>query len=208
MTTVPMLWPGATFVCLGTGPSLTQHDVDFVRSRARVIAVNDSYRLAPWADVLYACDVKWWRWQSQLHAKHIAAFAGFKYGMQDPSRYVAGVQVLKDCGEHGLEREPHGLRHGRNSGYAAINLAVHLGAAKIILLGYDMSMALKSQSHFFGQHPDQKRPLFRECIRNFKTIVEPLNRLHITVVNASRTTALDCFPRVSLERALECEVAA
>ena len=55
---VPKLWPNSTVVCIGTGPSLTQADVDLCCSQARVIAVNDAYRMAPLADVLYAADDK------------------------------------------------------------------------------------------------------------------------------------------------------
>jgi hypothetical protein len=35
----------------------------------------------------------------------------------------------------------------------AINLAVHLGAARIILLGYDLSPA-RMGGHWFGDHPE------------------------------------------------------
>ena len=61
--TVPALWGSdETAVCLGGGPSLAPQQVDTVRGKARVVAVNDAYRLAPWADVLYVCDHKWWGW--------------------------------------------------------------------------------------------------------------------------------------------------
>jgi len=44
---VPRLWPGETFVCLASGPSLTQADVDYCRGKARVIAIKDVLHLAP-----------------------------------------------------------------------------------------------------------------------------------------------------------------
>ena len=55
-------WIGETVVCIGGGPSLTLADVTSIAGKARVIAINDAYRMAPWADMLYACDLKWWRW--------------------------------------------------------------------------------------------------------------------------------------------------
>ena len=57
---VPPIWRGATVVCLGGGPSLTAADAAQCRGRARVIAINDAYRLVPWADLLYFCDYRWW----------------------------------------------------------------------------------------------------------------------------------------------------
>ena len=61
MWSVPRLWPGATVACLGCGPSLNADQVVLLRGRARVIAINDAWRVAPWADVLYGCDGRWWR---------------------------------------------------------------------------------------------------------------------------------------------------
>lgn len=209
MHTVPKLWPGETFICIGSGPSLTAADVDLCRGRARVIAVNDAYRLAPWADVLYACDEKWWRWQHRMRADQIRTFGGLKFGMQGtPDKWVKGVQRLKATGESGLELSPGGLRHGRNSGYAAINLAVHLGAARIVLLGYDMSIGERKQTHFFGAHADNSKPLFNLCLPNFPKLVKPLRALGIDVINCSRQSAINCFPKASLEQAIDAQVAA
>lgn len=49
-----------TIVCVASGESLTRADVNYCRGKARVLAINDNYRIAPWADWLYACDGRWW----------------------------------------------------------------------------------------------------------------------------------------------------
>lgn len=193
---VPKLWPGSTVVCLGTGPSLTAADVDACRGRAKVIAINDAYRLAPWADVLYACDYKWWGWH-----KGVPSFSGLKYALTAPAAQWPGVQVLRNLGVDGLSMEPTGLRNGRNSGYQAINLAVLLGATRVLLLGYDMQ-ADKTRDHFFGRHPDHTKPPFSVCLARFTTLVKPLAALGVEVINCSRQTALTAFPRRPLEEVL------
>lgn len=209
MVTVPNLWPGDTVVCLGGGPSLTPQDVDAVRGRARVIAINDAYRLAPWADVLYACDGKWWKWQYRDRRAEIEAFAGLRYALQQDARRWPGVQVLRNTGESGLELSPHGLRTGRNSGYQAINLAVHLGAARVLLLGYDMSLGQDGRRHWFGDHPDGQRSPYATFQRCFAGVVDQLEDAGVTVVNCSRRTALTCFRRSTIDEALQArEVAA
>jgi hypothetical protein len=161
---VPKLWPGSTVVCLGTGPSLTAEDVEAVRGRAKVIAINNAHALAPWADVLYAC-----------------------------------VQVLRKSGQGGIDTDPTSLRTGSNSGYQAIGLAIHFGATRILLLGYDMR-----GEHFFGKHPDGSAPPFALCLSKFATLVEPLQKLGVTVINCSRKTAIPetVFPRMPLGEAL------
>lgn len=196
MNPIPKLWPGETVVCIGGGPSLTPDDVDFVRGKARVIAINNAYQLAPWADVLYACDDKWWRWH-----KGVADFEGLTYSMKQAARrWNPKVQIVRNAGESGLELNPgRGLKTGRNSGYQAINLAVHFGARRILLLGYDMRGGAK---HWFGEHPDRSKPPFSSCIRLFQTLVKPLNALGIEVVNCTPGTSLQCFPQMPLAEAL------
>jgi hypothetical protein len=114
------------------------------------------------------------------------------------------VQVLRNTGDEGLETVPTGVRTGRNTGAAAINLAVHFGAARVLLLGYDMAVTNERHSHWFGAHPIGLRggspyKLFREM---FATMVAPLRALDVQVINCSRHTALTCFPRMPLREVL------
>jgi len=211
---VERLWPGSTVVCLASGPSLTQADVNFCRGRARVIAIKDNIRLAPWADVLYGCDAKYWRYYGRPEAPpHVTATAlehwravaaeihrpRPKYALEGGAAEYA--TVLQNTGMTGLETQPTGLRTGKNSGFQCINLAVHLGAARIVLLGYDMA-AVGEHDHWFGDHPWRLRPPYRDFLPLFDTLVAPLEALHIQVVNATRSTVLPTFPRVSLQEAL------
>jgi hypothetical protein len=194
-------------VCLATGPSLTQADVDLVRGRATVVCVNDAHRLAPWGHVLYSSDRYWWN-----HYRGVASFAGHKAGIEY-SKGRAPVELLKrspgmvfyrNTGHDGLEIVPDGLRTcGQNSGGAALNLAVHLGATRVILLGYDMGDVTGKQ-HFFGRHPQviASRHNFPRWRKAFDSMAAPLKSAGVEVVNATRTTSLSAFPVVPLEAAL------
>lgn len=188
-----------TWTLIGGGPSLILEDVEAVRARTRVLAINDAYRLAPWADVLYAADEKWWSWH-----QGVPSFSGPKYAIES-SRPVTwpDVRVLRNTGPLGLETDPSGLRAGHNSGYQAINLAVHFGALRILLLGYDLAPAADGRTHWFGDHPDRRVSPYPEMRAAFDTLVEPLAALGIEVVNCSRRTALHAFPCAPLEQMLE-----
>jgi len=197
--TVPRLWPGETVVCLGTGPSLTRADVEACQGRAKVIAIKHAIAWAPWADAIYSCGQdsgQWW----QRTGPSLVDYSGLRYTL-DPAA-APWAQVLKNTGFLGLESDPSGLRTGKNSGYQAINLAAHLGAARIVLLGYDMQPNAKDQDHFFGQHWHKSRVPFRAFVELFASLVAPLEALGIRILNASRATALTCFPRVTLQEAL------
>jgi len=193
VTPVERLWPNSTVVCIGTGPSLTPAQVDVCRGKAHVIVVNNAWELAPWADVLYAADAKWWR-----RFDGVPAFPGLKYSVM-PTRANSAhqeypsIQILRNTGGYGLELDPSGLRTGANSGYQAINLAVHLGASRIVLLGYDMH-----GDHYFGSHPDKAKPAFSMCLTAFPTLVEPLQAAGVSIVNCTPGSALTCFPQASL----------
>jgi hypothetical protein len=207
---MPRLWPGGTVACLASGPSLTAEACDAVRGRVDgIIAVNDAVRLAPWADVLYSSDRLWWPYYGG-----VPSFAGRRYGIgaklgaADPLPGCPAVVVLRHTGVDGLELRPTGLRSGKHSGYAAINLAVHAGAARILLLGYNVGLA-GGRQHFYGDHPrglNQTTPaLYAEFRRLLATLVAPLEAAGVEVLNCTPGTALECFPRAALWSALGLE---
>jgi hypothetical protein len=70
------------------------------------------------------------------------------------AKQYPALQLLQVSGQPGLDLRPGWVRTGGHSGYTAINLAVHLGATRIVLLGYDMMASPQGAHHFFGAHPD------------------------------------------------------
>jgi len=200
MIPVAARWPGGTIACLASGPSLTAEDCATVRgSVAGVIAINDAVRLAPWADVLYSSDRAWW----MRHG--YPAFAGQRYGIgsrigqANPFPDALGIAVLTNTGVEGLELAGHGLRHGKHSGYAAINLAVHLGASRILLLGYNCC-AVQGRGHFDDR---QVNPNLAYFAKQYRALVAPLHARGVTVLNCTTPTAITAFPCVPLATALQ-----
>lgn len=218
MVPVPRKFPNSTIVCIGGGPSLLPGDVAQCRGVAHVIAVNDAIALAPWADVLYSGDREWWGHRRD----EVRAFAGLKYRVRPSlkedltefSEQFHDVHLLAPTGHEGVERDPAGLRiglrGGQNSGYQAMNLAVHLGASRILLLGYDMQEGPNGETHWFGDQAWRaSRPSpYKMMVRSFDSLVDPLKQIGIDVINCSRRTALTQFQRLPIERMLSSEVAA
>lgn len=196
---VPRLWPGETVVCLATGPSLTTADVDFVRGKARAIAIKNAVDLAPWADVVYGAGVDRTRWWNEHGARVAAQHHGLRFTLDPTARQWASL--LRWGAEHGLSTDPAALSLGRNSGYQAINLAVLLGAAKVVLLGYDMRRTGGRENFCPGElkGPAHK---YDEWMRLFETMVEPLKALGVSVINCTPGSALDVFPKMTLAEAL------
>ena len=133
------------------------------------------------------------------------SFQGLKYGLKDDTKKWAssGVQRLRHTGRNGLDVTPGAIRDGGNSGYQAINLAVHFGAKRIVLLGYDMH-----GDHFFGKHPDGSKPNFTICLSCFPGLVKPLAAIGVEVINCTRKSAITCFPKASLASVLSPQAVA
>ncbi len=196
MNAVPRCFPGETLVCIGSGPSLTRTDVEYCRGRARVLAIKETIRYAPWADVFYACDRRFF----EHHEDELVTFAGLKFTLDHMGQQWA--TTLRQGESTGLSVDPTTLATGWNSGYQAINLAVLLGAAKIVLLGYDMQER-NGVRRFFGEHQWGNRGLnFALFLSAFPTLVQPLKQAGVTVINATIGSALATFPHQPLTEAL------
>lgn len=199
---VPRLCTTGTVVCLATGPSLTAEDVAYCVGKATLIAINDAWRLAPMADVLYSSDQYWFP-----RHQWVPAFAGLKVGLDQffdmPAAHQHGVITLRYTGDEGIDWTPNCLRSAKNSGGAAINLACHLGAKRIVLLGYDMAAGAK-QKHFFGEHPQglNRDHHYASWAHYLATMATALREKGVDVVNCSRQTSLTCFDRQPLEAVL------
>ena len=156
--------------------------------------------MAPWADVLYACDGGWWReYGPEVDEK----FTGERYCFAEyGTRY--GAKQVPTTGRTGLSKEPGSITTGGNSGYQAIHLAYNFGAKKIILLGFDMAHT-GGQTHWHGNHPGGlgNAGHCHVWINSMRPLAADLKAAGVEVLNCSRFTALDCFDRVPLEQALE-----
>lgn len=188
-----------TVAIIASGPSLSPDQVDYVQGKAFVIAINDNWEIAPWADMLYACDAKWWDW----HPQAATEFQGWKLTQDEETALRLGIDCI-ECNKEaeGLSDNPRMIHGGLNSGYQALNIAYLLGARKIVLLGYDMKISRNGSAHWFGDHPDKVRSTYESFIEKFPSTLPQLRRAGCEVFNCSTDTALDAFPVKPLETVL------
>lgn len=189
----------SVFFCIASGPSLCAEDVDAVRGRGTVIAVNNAVQLAPWADVLYACDQRWWLAYRDLWSE----FGGERVSCQ-PENAAFGARIVAKENGDGLGLQ--GVRTGGNSGHQALNLAYLRGATTVILLGYDMQHGADGRAHCHPDHPagmsNFPESVHGMCIASFGRIARDLRAQGMRVINCTRSTALHCFERMPIADAL------
>lgn len=194
-------WSGETVAIFAGGPSLTQADVDrCIQQGWKRIAVNTSYRADPGADVLYACDYKWWA----VHAVETSSLKSRRITRDTKAAAEFGIEYIPSDNSPGLSKKPGVINEGGNSGYQAIGLAHHLGASRIILLGFDMGRASDGKTHWFGSHPGRLEVAspYDLWIRKFADLAKDLEAAGVQVINASRDTRLEAFPRATLDEIL------
>lgn len=183
-------WSGRTIVCIASGPSLTADDCEKVRAAGHpVVVTNTSFRLAPWADVVFGMDKAWWK---EHHKEVAATCTGRKISTSLAGPF--GAESLYAC---------PWWRRVLNSGEGAIMLAIAGAPRRIVLLGYDCQKT-GGKMHWHGDHP---KPLgngksLNRWPKHFANVAREAARSGIVIENASRATALTCFPRVELEAAL------
>lgn len=173
----------STVACIASGPSLTHDDCMLVASSGLpTIAVNNSCQLLPSCDVVFASDLSWWNEYGEL-VPHCARWTTCKIAAQ---RYQ--LQLLKG----------RFLEQSYNSGQLAIELAISLGAQRILLLGYDCSIRIGT--HWHGNYENIRNPTL-ESVQRWRDEFLRLRQwaAGIEIINCSRRTELKVFPRGALE---------
>lgn len=197
-------WGGGTCAIVASGPSAVREPFHLLQARRdiKVVAINTSFQLVPWADMLYACDGKWWD-----HFKGVPEFAGLKvtYERDAARKYqLHRIEVAK-FGNELLVATPGLVGAGGNSGFQALNLMVQVGLKQIILIGFDMQVA--GGGHWHPRHPYPLSNPDAACnIPRWRKAIDgaarKLAELDVRVVNCSMVSDLRAYPKMPLEEVL------
>ena len=199
---IPKMWPGATVFILGGGPTLLDSLNGFDLTGKHVLAVNLAFRL-PYSKLCFFGDAKFYWW----NRNGLDRFTGYKITANDRSngqyRSVAGqpgVRVVRRKRQPGLENRVDMIRWNRSSGGAAIDVAVHLGAKRIVLLGYDMRVVNGKKN--WAPHPKEhtKKNPFARFLEAFEPVRIAAEERGVEILNATPDSALTTFPKVGLSK--------
>lgn len=197
-----------TVVCIASGPSLTQDDVDYCLGKSVVYAVKECHLLAPWADVLYAADGDWWDdlYKTKGGAPH---FKGQRWTVDEVAAKRYGLSLIPYKSASKWSDDPSFIATGGNSGFQIVNLAVlQQKPDRVILIGYDMGNTPNQQKFDISKSKHWwtgkvQRPMrhseYGEFIRRF---AEAAPLIPVPVINCTRGGNLNCFPRQDLRQAL------
>lgn len=181
---IPKLYAGRVVFIIGGGPSLRTFDLSPLKDQI-CIAVNNAFKIAPWAAHLHFADAIWWQW-NRLEVRR-----QWTKPISTATSDV-GIVPLHEQGIHRLwrdrnrfTREPYQV-HGWDSGTQALNIAYHFGVRKAVLVGFDMQAASDGATQWHNEH---KRPT---AVENYEKRFKP--GLH----NVIRGMAEDGIPVVRI----------
>jgi len=189
-------WAGQTVYIIGGGPSLKGVDLDAYLMGVPVIAANDAYQFEC-ADICVFGDMDWYH----EHKVELAGFPGRVITTKDAC-HGDGILHMKEIGE-GLSRRSDALAWNTHTGSLCINLAYLMGAAQIVLLGFDMHSDAEESNWHYNPRPASKSATANH-VRGTQMLADRLHQYAPEVrVYLTKDSALTCWPKVDLQQALE-----
>jgi len=183
------VWTGETVFVVAGGTSVASQNTDLLKGR-KVIVVNSSWKRLPWANILFFADDRWWREYSK---EVLAGFPGQIMTCAPEVRHPRFTKLKRASLETQLHPERDTVMVRRTSMTGALNVAMHLGAANIVLLGLDGKAGANGRLHHHEEYTLSLGGLvdtWQEQRRDLVCARASLKARNINVVNASPNSAL------------------
>lgn len=195
---IPKIWSGRTVVILGSGPSISNLDLNLIFGKYRTIGVNHSFKLGP-VDMLWFGDFGWYA----ANKADIHAFGGFKATCcpQMPDKPWPDIKKIKRQSKvSGLTTDRSDtVTWNSNSGTSAINVAYHLGATRVLLAGFDM-IAKSSTHHWHNFYKGKIRRNFDNHLKHYDAVARDAQAVGLEILNLNPNSAIKQFPFATLEK--------
>lgn len=206
-------WPdltGQTVAILAAGPSMTKEQCDVVRDRGwYAIAINEIWRMAPWAPARYGCDWQWWKHcrprPDEFDGLCILGNLPVKDSKYLPDDMKWQAKTLRYMPTRaGYTRMLWAGREtgaGSNSAFQAANFAVRCGSTRLILLGVDCHSPNRHchANHTYPQAPIQKKSLMKTWIRAWEFAAKDFAERDIKCINCSPGSSVTVFKRMDVK---------
>jgi len=228
---VPRIWEEGDVWIMGGGPSVPkqfdipdrviQNVVKGVSTPAayspymsvlhdkHVIGINVAYLIGDWIDMVFFGDKGFFL----KHQQGLSKFSGLKVSCHPRANDLNWVKYVARDKKHsrGISSDSRTVSWNGNSGAAAISVAAHAGAKRIILLGFDMKVGEKDIQHwhdlygrFAAKDPKKrKRMPFYRHLAGFPQIAKDAKRMGIEILNACPDSAIECLKKVTVKEILQ-----
>jgi hypothetical protein len=203
-----------TAIVAGNGPSLTPGLIRIInqqKGKHRIFGCNNAIFYLD-LDAHLACNYQWW----DFYAEQVKEHPCDKWTpRKESAEKYPWVRYIEERWEDGLSTDKSYICAHHGSGPQILNIALHYGYERFLLIGWDMRYPGKisnhqynGQRHFFGEYPSSMQHWPRTgqngeltgLIKEMETI-KP-ERYGIEIINCSPGSAMKCFPMSTLEEEL------
>lgn len=184
-------------------------NLSVLRGKVHACAVKGSIFDYPWSDVGFGLDLpdlnRWWK---KLHTVKLPVYWAVPNNFTDARKSVkpSCLQFLRRNANERLSDDPGLISGGGTSGFGALNLAYLKRARLVVLFGYDYgAIAGKWHANAAYYHPRQVYDIDRWIIwaRAFDNIIDQLRASGTEVINASPSSNIAAFQKVSVEEGIQ-----
>ncbi len=191
------VWDNQDVFIIGGGGSLEKFDWSLLKDKL-TIGCNDAYLHGK--DICKICifgDTKWFG----KHKPQLAQYKGVVF-TNAPKLYKSKVEWLWVMQRNSSGLHEKALGWNFSTGAAAVNLALLLGAKRVLLLGFDMQLARNGKPNWHQNNLDKPNPeVYLKFVRGFERVASDLKRKYpdVEVINVTDNSNLDVFPKVGVE---------
>jgi hypothetical protein len=219
---VPKMWEDGDVYILGGGPSVTKQFnipdaivqevvkgesprvyspyMSFLHNK-HVIGINVSYLIGDWMDMVFFGDSNF----LERNMQNLIKFPGIKCSCHHivlPYNWIK--YIPRDRRPRGISGNSKTVCWNGNSGAAAISVAAHAGAKRIILLGFDMHLDLNAKQHWHNIYKRTPDPTklhalpFHRHLPGFPVIAHDAKIRGIEILNCCPDSAIECFKKINI----------
>lgn len=197
LSRAPRIWGSDPVFLLAGGPSLLAHDLQSLPAD-RILAVKHAALLRPDARMLFWAGRRFHveqRHVLEAHFGELQAKRTIDAGIPAHVIQIARLEPDPQTGVPGLSLDPEQVG-GFCASASALNLAFHMGARSIVLLGYDLG-----GTHWAGDahpRPNELPGVHLRHLSAFLAMAPVLAAQGVRVINVSNRSRIQCFEKGSL----------
>ena len=190
-------WEGDNVYIIGGGTSLKNFDMSLLKN-LHTIGCNAAFlEEEKVCDICFFGDLKWW----ETYKPQLAKFKGI-VATNARALYSCDVSWLNTMKRVSKGLALDALGWNGNTGAAAINLALILGAKKVFLLGFDMKLGEDGKPNYHDHRVEKESPeVYPRFLEGFKDVARDLiiKFPGREIINISDDSELKLFPIVPVE---------
>lgn len=216
---IPNIRPGLTAIVCGTGPSITQDQIELVNGfywckSGIVIGCNRAYQIFE-VDIIHGCNYQfwdyWWKEDPEIRSNR---YRRYTTRPELEGKYP-GLEYIQEVWIPGLSRDPTCIAAHHGTGPQAVNIAYLMGATRIVLVGWDMrfpgkvdNRTYREPRRYLGEDPLTLNHWPRtEADGSLGGLIAEMETIHpgdygIEIINATPNSAMTCFPMMELKDAI------